>query len=327
MFRAVVLVRNLLSTVAGLDFGEFTIERVGIRFMTVREVFSSRDVNQDDWILQKSYTHLPAGPLGSAVGGIPNDIEDVLLLLRLFKPGDISFVKLAIVLPNGTTQVQSPYRAMNDLNSYSSSGHFEAAPEECEAWRAFADGIRQSQSWGSGWFAAARRFFLSGGAKQWNPKWDDADRILDYTAALEATLVPEGDLVKRRFINRSAQLMTLSNPAQRDGNLPLMSELYDIRSQIAHGNQLGEGNREWLSENHKEIELAVRQVLRASVQQLPPEEKARRISLAPLYDPTDQDRGELALAKFKEIKTKEVRRAITDKIRELVGKQNPPFKA
>ena len=116
-----------------------------------------------------------------------------MLLLRLYQPGDISFVKLAIAFPDGTTQVHSPYRAMNDLNSYSSE-HFEATAEECEAWRAFADGIGQSQSWGSAWFAAARRFFLSGGAKQWNPKWDDADRILDYAAALEATLVPEENL-------------------------------------------------------------------------------------------------------------------------------------
>jgi hypothetical protein len=153
-------------------------------------------------------------------------------------------------------------------------------------------------------------FFLSGGAKQWNPK-------CDYTAALEATLVPEGDLVKRRLINRAAQLITLSNPT-------LMSELYDIRSQIAHGNQLGEGNRRWLSENDKEIELVVRQLLRASVQRLPPEEKARRISLVQLYDPTDQDRGDFALRKFEEIKTSEVRKAIADKIGKLVEKQNPP---
>jgi hypothetical protein len=157
MFQAFVLVRNVKSPATSLDFGEFTIQRVGLRFRALGDVFSSGDVNQGDWIFEKSYEHLPSGPPGSAVGGIPNEIEDVLLLLRLYKPGDISFVKLAIVLPNGTTQVQSPYRAMNDLNSYSSK-QFEATAEECVAWRAFADGIRQSQSWGSAWFAAARRF-------------------------------------------------------------------------------------------------------------------------------------------------------------------------
>ena len=77
MFKAFTLVRNLESSAEGLDFGEFTISPVGLRFKELREVFSSLDVNQDDWIFEKSYTQLPLGPQGSAVGGIPNDIEDI----------------------------------------------------------------------------------------------------------------------------------------------------------------------------------------------------------------------------------------------------------
>jgi hypothetical protein len=322
MFQAFVLVRNVKSTAGLLDFGEFTIKSVGPRFAALREVFSSTDVSQGDWIFEKSYEDLPDGPPGSAVGGIPNDIEDVLLLLRLYKPGDISFVKLAIVLPNGDTQVEAPYRAMNDLNSYSST-KFEAMPEECSAWKAFADGIRQGQSWGSTWFATARQVFLSGGAKRWDPGRGDVDRILDYAAALEAALVPEGDFVKRRFTNRAAQLIAPDNLAQRRQIIALMGKFYDIRSGIAHGGELGEGSRDWLIAHAEEIELHMRQVLRMSVQSLPPEEEARRVSLAELYDPTDQDRGELALRKFKEIKTAEVRGAIANEIRKAMEKDPP----
>jgi hypothetical protein len=119
VFKAFVLVRNLESGAEGLDFGDFKINLVGLRFKELREVFSSVDVNQDDWIFEKSYTQLPLGPPGSPVGGIPNDIEDILLLLRLYKAGDISFIKQAIIPPSGNTLVQFPYRAMNDLNSYS----------------------------------------------------------------------------------------------------------------------------------------------------------------------------------------------------------------
>ena len=36
MFKALVLVRNLQSTADRLDFGEFTIERVGLRFKELR---------------------------------------------------------------------------------------------------------------------------------------------------------------------------------------------------------------------------------------------------------------------------------------------------
>jgi hypothetical protein len=323
MFEAFVLVRNLQSTAASLDFGEFTIKPVGTRFTAFREVFSSTDVNQDDWIFEKPYEDLPAGPPGSAVGGIPNDIEEALLLLRLFKPGDISFVKLAIVLPNGNTQVQSLYRAMNELNSYSPN-KFQVAPDECAVWKDFADDIRRGQSWGSAWFAAATGFFLSGGAKQWNPRLDDADRILDYAAALEATLVGDRDFLKRRLANRAARLIAPDDPKLQGDVLALMGKFYDVRSVIAHGNELGDEDRNWLNANDEEIELRVRQVLRTSVQTLPPEKIARRMSLARVYDPTDEDRGDFAFGKFQEIKTTPVRRDIAEKIMKLVENQKPP---
>ncbi len=316
MFKAFVLVRNLDSRAESLDFGEFTINLVGLRFEELREVFSSVDVNQDDWIFEKSYTQLPLGPPGSPVGSIPNDIEDILLLLRLHKVGDISFIKQAIIPPSGNTLVQFPYRAMNDLNSYSPL-RFNIEAEECQSWMTCADGIRTSQSWSSDWFAAARRFFLCGGAKQFNPKWDDVDRMLDYATALESTLVPENDYNTRRMSRRAAALIAPENPAEMDFIVRFMKRFYEIRSRIAHGSGLGDVNREWLFENCSQVELRVRQVLVKGVQKLPPGEEDRRMALAGLYDPTDEDRGSFAFEKFKEIKTAQVRKAIAAKIAQL----------
>jgi hypothetical protein len=318
MFKAFILVRNLESTAEGLDFGEFTLKLVGLRFRELREVLSSVDVNPDDWILEKSYTQLPPGPPGSPVGGIPNDIEDILLLLRLYKPGDISFIKQAIIPPSGNTLVQFPYRAMNDLNSYSTL-RFEVRAEECESWKGFADGVREGQSWNSDWFAAARRFFLSGGAKQFNPKWDDVDRILDYATALESTLVPEKDYNRRRISRRAAALIAPDNTAEAEVIVQSMKKFYDIRSRIVHGTRLSDENREWLFENCGQVELRVRQVLVTAIQKLPPGEEDRRVVLAGLYDPTDEDRGNFAFEKFREIKTAEVRGAIAGKIAQLAG--------
>jgi hypothetical protein len=318
MFKAFVLVRNVESHAERLDFGEFTINRVGLRFKELREVLSSLDVNQDDWILEKSYTQLPLGPPGSPVGGIPNDIEDTLLLLRLYKPGDISFIKQAIIQPTGHTFVQFPYRAMNDLNSYSVL-QFEIELNECGSCKAFAEGIRGSQSWSSDWFTAARRFFLSGGAKQFNPKWDDVDRILDYATALESTLVPEKDYNTRRISRRAAALIAPDNPEEIEVIVRFIKRFYDIRSRIAHGSTLGDQNREWLFQNCGQVELRVRQVLATAVQKLPSGEEDRRVALAGLYDPTDEDRGSFAFEKFREIKTTEVRKAIAAKISALTG--------
>lgn len=316
MFTAFVLIRNLESGANRLDFGEFTIERVGLRFKELREVFSSVDVNQDDWIFEKPYAVPPPGPPGSAVGSIPNDIEDILLLFRLYKAGDIAFVKQAIIQPSGNRVVQFPYRAMNDLNSYSAI-RFELGPHECEPWKTFANGIRASQSWGSDWFSVGRRFFLYGGAKEFNPTWGDVDRIVDYATALEAAVVPESEFSSRRFRHRAAKLICPDDIEEQKVVRKLVQQVYDIRSSIVHGSKLSNDKRDWLIENCGQVELRVRQVLVAAVQNVPAEEAERRTMLAALYDPADEDRGEFALQKFQEIRTDAVRKAIAEKIGRL----------
>jgi hypothetical protein len=312
MFKAFVLVRNLKSGAESLDFGEFTIKLVGRRFAELREVLSSVDVNPDDWILEKLYVAAPPGKTGPLVDGIPADVEDLLALLRLYQVGDIAFIKLAILGPNGNTIIR-PYRAINDLNSYSRLP-FEIKAEKCESWGAFADGIRQSQSWTSDWFAAARRFFLSGGAKPFNPAGDDVDRVVDYATALESTLVPERDYNGRRISRRAAALIAPDDLEQMRVIVRLIRRFYDIRSRIVHGSGLDDKDRRWLSENTEQLELRVRQVLVTAVQKLPPGEKDRRVVLAGLYDPTDEDRGSVALDKFRDIKTAGVRAATAARI-------------
>jgi hypothetical protein len=312
VFTAFVLIRNLESSANRLDFGWFTIERVGLRYEELRESFSSSDVNRDDWIFEKSYNVPPPGPPGSAVGGIPNDIEDILLLFRLYKAGDIAFVKQAVIQPSGNSVVQFPYRAMNDLNSYSAV-RFVFGSDECEQWNDFAMGVRESRSWNSTWFAVARRFFLYGGATEFNPQWDDVDRIVDYATALEAALVPEMDFSKRRMSRRAALLVSRDR-AEQEAVLSIVKKLYDIRSNIVHGTPLSDKGRSWLIENCLQIEGRVRQVLVAAVQTVPAEEDERRTMLAGLYHPSDDERGEFALQKFQEIRTDAVRKVIAAKI-------------
>jgi hypothetical protein len=319
MFKALVLVRNVESGAERLDFGEFTINRVGLRFEELTEVFSSKDVNQGDWIFEKSYPELPPGPPGSAVGGIPNDIEDILLLLRLYKAGDIAFIKQAVVQPSGMTSLQVPDRAMNDLNSYAGQ-RFEAKSEDCVLWGAFADTVRQSQSWSSAWFAAARRFFLTGGAKPFDPRSDDVDRMVDYATALESTLVPEKDYITRRISRRAAALIAApGDPGQTEVIAKFIRRSYEIRSRIVHGSGLGGENREWLLENCGQVELRVRQLLVTAVQKIPAGEQDRLAALAGLYDLTDADRGNFAFEKFRDIKTADVRKTIAARIAQLAG--------
>ena len=60
-------------------------------------------------------------------------------------------------------------------------------------------------------------------------------------------------------------------------------------------------------------------MLVTAVQNLPPEEEDRRVALARLYDPTDEDRGNFAFEKFREIKTAEVRKVIASKVAQMAG--------
>jgi hypothetical protein len=321
MFKAIILVRNFESNVGSLDFGEFTIRHIDQSYEDLRQKFSSIDVNESDWLLEKSYAKLPLGPPGSAGVGIQNDAEDLLLLLRLFKPGDLAFVKLAIIVPSGVPHVQFPYRAMNDLNSYSSSG-YKLEPGKCEEWRAFASQIRESQSWKSDWFATARRFFLSGGAKQFNPEWDDLDRIVDYATALEATLVPEKDYSTRRLRYRAGALLAEGDASEMALISSFTKKLYEIRSSIVHGSKLGNETRKWLLKNWEQIEIRMRQILVSAVKQLPPGDEDRRRVLSSLYDPTDEDRSDFVMEKFKEIKSTSVRGITVTNLAEWTTRRN-----
>jgi hypothetical protein len=320
MYEAFVLVRNFESRGESLDFGQFTIGRVARRFNELQRVFSSTDVAPDDWVFEKSYATVSAGITASPVE-IPDDVEDILLLLRLYKPGEVSFIRLAVILPGGNSYLHVPYRAMNDLNSYSIP-KFIFEPEEIQAWSIFAESIRSSESWRADWFVTARRFFLGGGAKPFKVERDEVDRIVDYATALESTLVPEKDYNTQRITRRAAALISPDSSGETADIVRFLKKFYDIRSHIVHGRRLDDKSREWLAENCDKVEVTVRRILVAAVQRFPPGESDRKIALAELYDPTDEDRGMLAFEKFRQIGTPEVSKAIAARIAQLEDKSS-----
>jgi hypothetical protein len=142
---------------------------------------------------------------------------------------------------------------------------------------------------------------------------------VDYATALESTLVPEKNFNVRRMSRRAAALIAPDNPIEAEVIGKFIKRFYEIRSRIVHGSGLGDENRHWLFENCDQVERRVRQVLVTAVQKLPPREEDRRVALAGLYDPTDEDRGNFAFDKFREIKTTEVRKTIAAKIARLTG--------
>src|SRR5271169_2686417 len=114
MYTLIVLVRNLESPDPELRFETFQLRQIrqgnqrGL--VEAQKTLRTEDVGYGDWILTGEYENLPPGPGPSGFGRIPMDAEDTLLLLRLFRPGDLSFARLAIREPNGHTAIQNPYR-------------------------------------------------------------------------------------------------------------------------------------------------------------------------------------------------------------------------
>lgn len=211
---------------------------------------------------------------------------------------------------------------MNSLNSHSILTT-ELSDDDREPWSAFAGGLRSSQSWCARWFSVARRYFLYGGAKEFNPGWDELDRIIDYATALEAALVPETDFSRNRRANRAAPLCSI-DPDEQQAVSTLVKKVYDIRSSIVHGSVLSEESRTWLKDNSGEVERRVRQVLVAAVKQSPPDEADRIAFLRTLADVDDAKRGEYAVQMFRQIKTEEVRNATTERIANLKAKRKKP---
>jgi hypothetical protein len=335
--KALVLIRNFQSNAERLDFGDFTISKVASHSEHFQNVFLFRDVQPDDWLLEKPYAEMPPGLDGSTVGGVPDDIEDLLLLFRLYKHGEIAFIRLAVDNPKAGIIVQT-YRAMNDLNS-NALPKYDLQAEEYATWKTFVNDLQQRQAWTSDWFGMARRFFLLGGAKQFNPIRNDIDRMVDYATALEAVLVPdEDDFITSRMSHRAAVLLLMTpeklaiNPEPDDQArtkpvVEFMRMFYKVRSRIVHGDRLDDSQRDWLSNHSVEIERRVRDILAAAIRFLPSGEQERGEKLAELYAPTDEERGRFALDKFRKIQTDEVRKTVSESIAKMARRKKRPSQA
>ena len=323
MYTAYALVRNLWRAAwepnaqrAELVFHDFCIWNVpqfegpnGTRFSDATQIFPYARISFGDWVYEKGYNALPPapGPPASGFGGIPEDTEDNLLLLRLFKSGDISFAQIVVHDPNGGRYSQYPYRVISDIATILP---YRLSQDECPRWGALASELRSSRAWRSPWFMVARRYFLYGGAKEFNCYTErqsgiennEVDRIVDYMIALEAALVPERDFVGRRLRERAACLVC-RDPAEAETTKKLLRELYDVRSTIAHGSPLKDEQRQFLETRRKEFEDIVRRFLVECLRNLPAGEEQRKAALGKLWDVSDDDRAQKLFEDFAKIQS------------------------
>ena len=287
---AYALIRNFSSDADELRFSQFRLRHIRQGFDRellehAERLFPTLKPRWDDWIYECHYESVPPSNTdsGGLLGGVPIDTENVLMLLRLFRPGDITFAGQAFERGNELLW-QQPYRLLADLTS---SRHYELKQTECEEFDAFSTELTPFFSCGATWFDVARRFFLYGGAKEFNRHHDAVDRIVDYMIALESTLVFETEFISRRLRERAVRLLRREATAL----IHLLRDFYGVRSTIVHGTPLSKTNREVL-DRMPEFEEAMRAVLVAAIRAIPPDEQRRRIFLTSLYEIGDSERAD-----------------------------------
>jgi hypothetical protein len=295
MLSTHILVKHLESDygVQAITIGEWRFERIdqlrGRRLLAAAQtLFPAADTQFGDWVLQRADEVPPPSRTGQdpgRVGDIPFLAEDLLLALRLLRPGDISFAAQTYEWPDEPLGRQQPYRyfaAIDSINPYRLRQADEPDVERMLVTLRTLPAL-------SPWFTVAKRFFLYGGAKEFNPGQYEIDRIVDYCIALEAVLTFENEFVSRLLRLRGPALLSLSTAEHHDATA-LLKTFYSHRSAIAHGSTVNIPDPHALHREMQRFETIVRDILRAGLARMPADDAARHAYLNGLHAISDSDR-------------------------------------
>ncbi len=281
MITCFALVRNLLSNSEELHFTNFKLVKIEshIDYDLKRAMclFPKESPLYEDWIYERIYDDNDYWNI------IPFELEDTLFLLRLFKTGDLFFLQPCIEDNGGSLSFQKQYPAMVCTPSVHS---YKIKPEECSEFDKFASKLLSRSNWSSSWLKIARRYFLYGGGKEYNPRNNQVDRIVDYVTALESILVPEKKLLKKRLIERAVELLKTTS-LDLDDTSVLLGEFYNIRSKVVHGDSIVSFKDTVLKRN-MDFESIVRKIIIEAVKRVPYEENSRKEFLKQLFDKLDE---------------------------------------
>ena len=262
MINSFALVKKLSSTSEELHFADFKLWKIGSSYDNDLEkakcLFPKAGPLYEDYVYEKAYDD------DNERERAPFDIEDTLLLFRLFKTGDLFFVNPCIEKPSGELSSQAPYPVMVYTHT---TNRYKIESEECATFDSFTSEILSLPNWSSGWFKTARHFFLYGGGKEYNPRHDLVERIVDYMTALEAILVPEKDSVGRRLRERVVALLK-SHKIDIDDTDRLLRDFYSVRSAVVHGGDISSFKDNVLKRNI-DFEDIVRKIIVEALRVLP----------------------------------------------------------
>jgi hypothetical protein len=243
-------------------------------------------------------------------GDIPFEAEDLLLALRLLHPGDISFIAHSIVGDDGRPLFQQPYRYFAAI---ASTHPYHLDPGQVSEVEKRLTLLNTSAA-KSTWFSVARRFFLYGGAKEFNTYIEELDRILDYAIALESVLMFEKYFVSRMIRRRATALLKV--PEDKVKNVwKFINTFYGHRSTIAHGDPLSEDALAEIRGGMEAFEILVRGVLVAALEVIPAPDDTRKAKLMELAAVTEAERIDFLIEQAKAIENDDRRKSVIDALK------------
>lgn len=314
-YTAYILIQNFESESKKLVFDDkLSIVKIDNRnYDELKAIFKSVNRSGQHFI-ERRYGEVPSPSEGeediSGLGRIPYYSEDLMLLLRLFRTGDIVFITQAIKTPEG--DLLSQYQYPMAFSEYHSPYHYKMSENDVHTFNVFYGEAPKWPGWSSEWFKIARRYFLWGGSKEFHPGRDD-ERILDYMIALEASFVPEGDFVSRRLRERGAAILGGAED-EKSSFRKMLNEFYGIRSALAHGDALSPEQIMILEKKRLDFEDGVRRLMRKVLENCPASEDERRRYLSGLYDISDVERAKKIISDFGAIKEANIRSELLKKL-------------
>jgi len=306
-YTVYILTQNIETKEKKLGCRQFSITEVDQDNLTeYRDLFGNLPVYKGEHVIERRHETVPELHDNvddfAGLDRIARDSEDFMLLLRLFRAGDIVFVGQVIMTPEDGLASQVPYPMC--FSNYPSAFTYQILEGELSQFDVLFSEARKWHGWGSSWFGVARNYFLWGGSKWFHPERAN-ERVLDYMIALEAALVPEDRFVSRRLCERAAAILSQKGQEKLAASRR-MKDYYAVRSNLAHGDRISNKQAEFLKTTHRLFEDDVRALLMETLKNCPAEDDARHEYLCQLFDITDLDMAKKIISDLGFIKNPEV---------------------
>lgn len=229
--RLYCLVRNLKTEDKELDFGDFKIVSVqqGPEAAKWRKKLECKEVPRV--ILIKEFRNYEMDDEDvSGFDKIIQSVDQLLLILRLFKSGDVMFCDHMI------EDLVSKERALSLYTlGKPSFFNYDFGQDEITNFNDFRKLITNKPGFNNPFYRFALDHFMTGVNKGFRYKIKELERIVDYITALESMFLIDNE----PYFLRSTLGRRVSRLLEDDETAKIIKSLYDERSNIVHGGNIG----------------------------------------------------------------------------------------